>query len=356
MAKKVPVQARRVAGHLKGVLQGRAANLKLNREVAGLRRHITFLEERLHAAEFTKAALEKNGLLAPLSHEPESFARWLTWSPPGHFYSPIPNLGELESQADALWPEQSPTELPGINFRSDDHLKMFEELAALARPLQVPEHQTEPWRYHSENVSYGIGDALMLHAMLRLIQPDRLIEIGSGFSSAMTLDTVEHFLDGKTELTFIEPYPELLESLLRPADRDRVTIVAKPLQQVPLELFSTLQDGDVLFIDSTHVLKTGSDVVWLYNKLLPTINAGVYVHIHDIFHAFEYPKEWVMEGRAWGEAYLVRAFLSLNSEFEILLFNDWLGHFHRDLIAEKLPQMLANSGGSLWLRRIPTSC
>ncbi|MDQ2957766.1 MAG: class I SAM-dependent methyltransferase [Actinomycetota bacterium] len=348
-------RVRRAPDKLRRLRLAAAQSGQLSQELGRLREHVTHLEERLHIAEHATTKLAEHGLLAPLLHEPENFARWLTWSPPGHFYSPIPNLAELERQADTLWPAESPTALPGIAFDTEAHLAFFDGLAELARPVEVPEHQTEPWRYHSENVSFGIGDALMLHAMLRQIQPARLIEIGSGFSSAMTLDTVEHFLDGKTELTFIEPYPELLESLLRPADRDRVTIIAKPLQTVPLELFATLTDSDVLFIDSTHVLRTGSDVVWLYNELLPTINAGVYVHIHDIFRSFEYPKEWVMEGRAWGEAYLVRAFLTLNDDFEILLFNNWLGHFHQDRIAEILPQMLANTGGSLWLRRVRKS-
>ncbi len=122
-----------------------------------------------------------------------------------------------------------------------------------------------------------------------------------------------------------------------------------------MEVFSALQAGDVLFIDSTHVLKTGSDVAWLYGDLLPALNEGVYVHIHDMFYPFEYPREWVLEGRAWSEVYVVRAFLAFNTDFEIVLFNDWLGTFHRDRIAAELPLMLANSGGALWLKRTAKS-
>ena len=88
-----------------------------------------------------------------------------------------------------------------------------------------------------------------------------------------------------------------------------------------METFAALEGGDILFIDSTHVLKTGSDVVRLYNEIVPRLNAGVIVHIHDIFYPFEYPRDWVLEGRAWSEAYLVRVFLAFNSEYEILLFN-----------------------------------
>jgi len=327
----------------------------LRQRVHELELNANHLEKRLHVAEYTARRFEEVGLRTPEAADAEAFARWLTWRPPGHFYSPIPNLHELEKQADALWPVEPPAELPGVDLRADEQLAMFSQVAKLAHSHEIHEHPTEPWRYYRDNVAYDVGDALTLHGMLRLIRPHRLIEIGSGHSSAMMLDTVEHYLGGKTELTFIEPYPELLESLLRNGDRERITIVPTPLQQVPLDTFHVLEPGDVLFIDSTHVLKTGSDVAWLYANVLPSIKAGVWVHIHDMFYPFEYPKEWVMEGRAWSEVYLVRAFLACNADFEIVLFNDWLEKFHRDRIEAELPAMLGNTGGALWLRRVSTS-
>ena len=142
---------------------------------------------------------------------------------------------------------------------------------------------------------------------------------------------------------------------MRPGDATKVTVIPTPLQDVPLSLFATLESGDVLFIDSTHVVKTGSDVVWLYNEVLPSINAGVHIHIHDMFYPFEYPKPWVFEGRAWSEAYLVRSFLAFNPDFEIDLFNDWFAKFHRERIARELPIMLQNTGGALWLKRVQKS-
>lgn len=339
----------------------RRAVLRLRRKISGdvesarvreVTQHLSHVEGRLHLAEHKIKQLVDAGFTTDEPIDTEAFARWLTWRPPGHFYSPIPNLYDLQAQAEVLWPEKLPTELPGIDLRADEQLATFSQVAKLARALEICERQTEPWRYYSDNVAYGAGDALTLHGMLRLIRPERLIEIGSGHSSAMTLDTVEHFLGGKTELTFIEPYTELLESVMRRGDRERVTIIPTPLQQVPLDTFATLQSGDVLFIDSTHVLKTGSDVAWLYGNVLPALAEGVYVHIHDMFYPFEYPKEWVLEGRAWSEAYVVRAFLALNTSFEITLFNHWIAYFHRDLIERELPAMLANTGGALWLRRV----
>jgi hypothetical protein len=339
---------RRVAGRLRRGRKGEAEAARL----AEMAQHVAHLEARLHIAEYKVNELTEAGLVSDVPVDVESYARWLIWRPPGHFYSPVPNLHELEAQSDSLWPEKLPSELPGIDLRPEEQLETFSRVAKLARALETYEHKTEPWRYYSDNVAYQAGDALTLHGMLRLIRPERLIEIGSGHSSAMTLDTVEHFLGGKTELTFIEPYPELLESLMRPPDRERVTVIPTPLQDVHLDTFAALQSGDVLFIDSTHVLKTGSDVARLYGSILPSLAEGVHVHIHDMFYPFEYPKEWVMEGRAWSEIYVVRALLALNPSFEITLFNDWLAHFHRDVIERELPEMLANTGGALWLRRV----
>jgi hypothetical protein len=329
----------------------RARNVELERRIGEQELHANHLEQLLHRAEQLRARLEESGLDLDAAGDPAKFARWLTWRPPGHFYSPIPNLDELQKQAELLWPVDLPDRLPGIDLREKEQLATFAKVAKFARELGVPEQPTEPWRYYSDNVAYGVGDALTLHGMLRLIRPKRLIEIGSGHSSAMTLDTVEHFLGGHTELTFVEPYPELLEAQLRPGDRERITVVPTALQQVPLETFTALQDGDVLFIDSTHVLKTGSDVAWLYGAVLPSLHQGVWIHIHDMFYPFEYPKDWVMEGRAWSEIYLVHAFLAFNRDFEIRLFNHWLLAKHLDRIEAELPAMLANPGGALWLRR-----
>jgi Methyltransferase domain len=327
----------------------------LRQRVGELKGHIEYLARRLHLAEYIAGQLSEVGFTGASWIEPKRFARWLSWSPPGHFYSPIPDERELDAAAERIWPEKWPTELPGIDLRAEEQLAMFSTVAKFGREFEIYDRPTAPWRYHTDNTAYGAGDALTLHGMLRHLRPQRLIEIGSGYSSAMTLDTVEHYLDGTTQLTFIEPYPQLLSSLLHDSDREHVTIVPRPVQDVPLDLFSTLQAGDILFIDSTHVLKTGSDVAWLYANVVSNLNEGVYIHIHDMFHPFEYPRIWVMEGRAWTEAYLVRAFLSFNSDFEIVLFNDWLAVHHFDRIETELPPMAANTGGALWLRRTRAS-
>jgi predicted O-methyltransferase YrrM len=192
-----------------------------------------------------------------------------------------------------------------------------------------------------------------LYGLLRHFRPRRVIEVGSGYSSAVMLDTVEQFLENRTSFTFIEPNPERLLSLLRPSDIDRVTLHATPVQSVRSDTFSVLQANDILFIDSSHVAKAGSDVVYLLNTIVPSLNPGVVVHIHDIFWPFEYPAEWLREGRAWNEIYMVRAFLQFNGAFRILLFNAYLAARYRDRLQACCPLALRNPGGSLWLMRTP---
>lgn len=149
---------------------------------------------------------------------------------------------------------------------------------------------------------------MVLHTMLRHLRPARVIEVGSGWSSACMLDTDDLFLDGATEITFIDPEPERLESLLRGDELEpRVTIHRCRVQDVDPGLFGALEAGDVLFIDSSHVVKAGSDVIQLALDVVPTLPAGTFVHIHDIPWPFEYPKLWAEQRRWWSEAYLVRA-------------------------------------------------
>jgi hypothetical protein len=188
--------------------------------------------------------------------------------------------------------------------------------------------------------------------MIRHARPRRIIEVGSGYSSCVTLDTNEVFFDNRIACTFVDPYPQFLRWLLRDDDLGRIEILDRGLQGITLDLFRTLESNDILFIDSTHVAKVGSDVNYIFAEILPTLRPGVYVHFHDIFYPFEYPKEWIYEGRFWTEAYLLRAFLSFNRAYEIVLFNTFLERFHRDRFVRRMPLCLMNEGGSIWLRRV----
>ena len=273
-----------------------------------------------------------------------------TWVPPGHFYSPFPDLGDYDRRAAGL--RDPYREVPGIDLREPEQLDLVDAVGALVADIAFPEHPDPngTTRYWFDNPAYAHGDGTVLHGMLRHLRPRRVVEVGSGFSSAMILDTVDGWLTG-TELTFIEPHPGLVRGLLRPGDEQRVTIHEVAVQDVSPDVFDQLESGDVLFVDSTHVVKAGSDVNHLVFEVLPRLRAGVWVHLHDIFFPFEYPEAWVREGRAWHEAYLVRAFLAFNASFDIRWFQDFLWARHRERL-ERIPWVAKNPGANLWLEKV----
>ncbi len=272
---------------------------------------------------------------------------FVTWAPPGHFYSPVPDLEEIERRAASLFDPAA--ELPGVSLRAEEQIATYRELASLARRSPLPVLGGGATRYGTDNPNYGPGDAMMLQSMLRLLRPRRYVEVGSGWSTALALDTNEAYLDGAMALTAIEPHPELLAEVLRPGDP--VEVLSLPVQDVPMERWRALEAGDVLFVDSSHVLKTGSDVQHLVTRVLPALSPGVVVHVHDVFWPFEYLRHWVEEGRAWNEAYLLHAFLLFNDSWEIVLWNHWLASVHPEVVAAELPEMAENPGGAIWLRR-----
>jgi len=306
------------------------------------------------SAEAAARQLEHEATLARLHGAEAELVRLRAscgFVPPGHFYSPIPSLDEVRRDEARIFDQPLPRQIPGIDLREEAQLALLHELARHYADQPFSEQPMPGLRYHLDNQSYAYSDGLLLHCMLRQLQPRRLVEIGSGFSSCVTLDTNERFLGGVLELTFIEPYPELLQSLIRDEDRARTTILPQRLQDVDLAVFRQLGAGDVLFVDSTHVSRIDSDVNRLFFEILPALPAGVVIHFHDVFYPFEYPKEWIYFGRAWNELYLLRGFLQYNRAFEILLMNTFMEHFHTDFFRAHMPLCLKNPGGSIWLRK-----
>jgi len=271
------------------------------------------------------------------------------WRPQGHFYSPIPAIDEIREREDEIF--SFPASLPGVDLNEQGQVDLFNQLTQFYDELPFTPVKGN-LRYFFENPNFSYADAIILYCMLRQAAPKRIIEIGSGYSSCVTLDTNELFFANGINCTFIEPYTELLFSLLKPTDRDLITVVGSNLQDVDISIFSALDAGDILFIDSTHVSKVGSDVNHLLFKILPSLAAGVIIHFHDIFYPFEYPKEWVYEGRAWNEAYLLRAFLQYNPSFKVTFFNSYFAHTHYHLLQLKMPLCMKNTGGSIWLQKV----
>jgi hypothetical protein len=118
-----------------------------------------------------------------------------------------------------------------------------------------------------------------------------------------------------------------------------------------LDVFESLEKNDILFIDSTHVSRVDSDVNRALFEILPRLKSGVFVHFHDVFFPFEYPRQWVFEGRAWNELYMLRAFLQYNKGFNVVLMNTFMEHFHESFFRENMPLCLKNRGGSIWLEK-----
>lgn len=269
---------------------------------------------------------------------------------PGHFYSPIPAVDEI-AEAYAQLKRHRPDELSGIDLQLDRQREMYEVVASLYGEQPFSDEQTTGRRYYFSNDVFVWTDAICLYSLMRHFRPRRIVEIGSGYSSAVMLDVNELFLGGTTELTFIEPYPARLLGLLKPEDRSRTRIIEQKLQSVANAPWADLQANDILFIDSSHVSKCGSDVNRIVFEILPSVRPGVLVHVHDVFPGFEYPRQWIEAGRHWNEAYLMRAFLQFNSAFEILFWAPFAVDRWRNEVAEKTPLLLRNSGGSLWLKR-----
>lgn len=288
-----------------------------------------------------------------ISHLHKELGKYKTWYPPGHYYNPQVDPKAIEPFADTVF-NTSAKSVNAIDFREDAQLVLLKELLPYYADMLFPVEQSPGFRYYFGNGIFSYSDGIFLHLLLRHFRPSRVIEIGSGHSSAMMIDTNERFLNNSSRLTFIEPYPERLYSLLKDADKTANRIFERPIQQVPLLEFEALEAGDFLFVDSSHVSKTGSDVNFIFFEVLPRLKSGVIIHFHDVFTPMEYPRSWVMKPDAWfgfNEIYILRAFLMYNPEFEIILFNTFLEEHHEEWFRENMPLCLENKGGSIWLRK-----
>ncbi|MBV8166247.1 MAG: class I SAM-dependent methyltransferase, partial [Alphaproteobacteria bacterium] len=269
--------------------------------------------------------------------------------PPGHYYSPIVDPAELARRADRVFDPDAP--LPGIELGLEAQVALLRRLAAHYPALPFDDRPRDGLRYGYDNPNFSYADAILRACMMREFNPRRIVEVGCGYSSCVILDVNERFFDGRIDCRFIEPYPELLRSLIKPDDQ--LALIEQPVQEVDFAVFESLEAGDFVLIDSTHVSKAGSDVHHHVFKILPALAPGVIVFFHDAFHPFEYPPGWFFdENRSWNELYLLRAFLSYNHDFEILLFTGAIEHHRPGLVAELMPRAAKNLGGSLWLRRV----
>ncbi|HVJ81926.1 MAG TPA: class I SAM-dependent methyltransferase [Planctomycetia bacterium] len=270
--------------------------------------------------------------------------------PPGHYYSPVPDPKLVRADAARIF-DRNRRHLPGIDMNDEGQLALLDAFAPLVAENDFPESKIDGQRYYYVNDWYPYGDAICLYSMLRHRRPGRICEIGSGYSSAVILDVNDRYLGGKMRCTFVEPNPERLLAAVRPDERDRIALIRRPVQEVPVEAFAELEAGDILLIDSTHVSKVGSDVNYLFLEVLPTLKPGVAVHVHDVWFPFEYPPEWIERGIYWNEDYLLRAFLQFNSGFKVIFCNTYMQRFFPAEYEASMRIQRRGNGGSIWFER-----
>jgi len=270
--------------------------------------------------------------------------------PPGHYYSPVISFSDIKKAEKRIWKQDVPDTIPGIDLNIDYQLQLMMKLQDYYSEIPFKAQPQKGIRYYFENDYYSYTDGIILYAMMRHFKPKRIIEIGSGFSSALMIDTNELFFKGSIQLEFIEPNPKRLYSLFSKRDKENIKVTEDFVQNIDISRFQELQAGDVLFIDSSHVAKAGSDLNYILFDILPNLNPGVLIHFHDIFFPFEYPKEWVYAGRNWNENYMLRAYLMNSRAYKILHFADYL-HQKSPETFKKMPLAYKNTGGCLWLEK-----
>lgn len=270
--------------------------------------------------------------------------------PPGHYYSPIVDPKEGAEAYDRAARAGVPVSLPGIALDREAMIATWRELVPLIETSGFQASPAADFGYGYENGMYAWGDGAILSAMIRKFRPAKIIEIGCGWSSACMVETLARTPDLECKLTFIEPNTGRLKERLGEAYSD-YTVIADLVQNVDPELFTTLDAGDILFIDSTHVMKTGSDVCFEMFEILPSLKRGVLVHIHDMLWPFEYYRSWVVDdNRSWNEIYAYRALLMNNPNWEIVMFISYLEWFEWSLISSTWP-FKNGAGSALWLRK-----
>lgn len=261
-----------------------------------------------------------------------------------YYESPFSNRMEYEYAK--KWNNNVPEH---VELNIDKQLSFMQKVGIYARDFNE-QYDERTFRYRRNNGMFADGDGLLYHSMIRHYQPNHIIEIGSGHSTAMALDTME-FWECNVKITCIEPYSDRLKSVLKDGDEDRLEIIEDFVQHVALDEFDVLQKNDILFIDSSHVLKSGGDLVVEFLQILPRLKSGVIIHIHDIVYPFQYYPEWISKGLPYGEAFLLHAFLIDNPNYEILFWEDYIGKHHKDEY-ENYRGKIPDLGSSFWMRKI----
>lgn len=266
---------------------------------------------------------------------------------PINFYSNTPSISDVLNSY-----EYADSVVPYLNDAIFDKNFLCGELSALiafAEDFNPPENGDEENCDHFfwKNSQFSYSDAMSYYAYIRRIKPKTVIEIGCGFSSLVALEALEK--NGTGKLKCIEPFPRpFITSFGNSGTIDLHKMRAQDV--TPEMLNSMLSDGDILFIDSTHTVKTGSDCLHIYLRLLPHINKKIYVHVHDVFLPFGMPQNWLLNTQIfWTEQYLLLAWMIDNPRVSLLFGSAYHNHFNPGILDSLMYGRFSKGGGSFWL-------
>jgi len=244
--------------------------------------------------------------------------------------------------------------LPGIDFNTAEQLELLSKFNYNDELLKFPLYKEKEHEFFYENKIYYTGDAEYLYNMIRHFKPGSIIEIGSGYSTLMAINAVKknkaEDRDYKCRHICIEPYEQPWLANLE------IELVREKAESTGLSLFQQLKANDILFIDSSHIIRPQGDVLFEYLELLPVLQPGVIIHVHDIFSPKDYLDEWVLDQHLlWNEQYLLEAFLSCNTNFKVIGALNYLTHKHRNELASKCPVFAKQpwrEPGAFWFMKI----
>jgi hypothetical protein len=271
-----------------------------------------------------------------------------------HFYEPLFHPADLKEPLDT---ERS---LPGIDFNELGQLDLLKQLH-YDREIEKTFLSESPQQIWGRPLTprytvFGRGDVDYYYSLVRHFRPKRIIEIGAGYSTmaAVAAGRKSQQEDAKynCEITAIEPFPWF-------PDDGTIRLVRKLVEDVDTAIFSTLRANDILFIDSSHMIRPQGDVLFEFLQILPQLAPGVLVHVHDVFTPRDYPAMWVIDQHVlWNEQYLLEAFLTCNDKFQIIGALNWLQMNHPEALEEKCPTLRGHRDvrpHSFWMQRSPSS-
>jgi len=268
-----------------------------------------------------------------------------------HYYEPLFDDRKLKLPLD------KDRSIPGIKWNNEAQLSLLEKFNYQDELNRIPWDKTGELSFFFNNPSLGPGDAEYLYCMIRHFKPGRIIEIGSGYSTLMAKEAIE---SNKRENSLYNCEQICIEPYEMPwLEKTGVQVIRKLVENVDVSFFSSLQNNDILFIDSSHMIRPQGDVLYEFLQILPSLNPGVVIHIHDIFSPKDYTKKHIVDDVLfWNEQYLLEAFLSCNRDFAIIGALNYLKTHFPDKLNAKMPVLRNHSNhvpGSFWIKKLLSS-